>query len=167
MKPIAAAATAQRGARKLSSPPKSAKPSKPRPNAATAPPMIRSRRTLGFMPGTYTSVRAFAHHLVAWDRKRRQPSCPDSIGAEASPLAQAHRKRHVAGVHVLRRDLVPVVLAEPAHLDEGGERLAVRAQRLERHALFRWQFRCELHLADGRALLGLLVEAERSGAALQ
>src|SRR3982751_1445028 len=83
---MAAAATTQRGARKLSSPPKSEKPSRPRPKRTTAPPMMRSRRTLGFMPGRYTSVGEFAHQLVEVGL---------SLEADAGKLGH----RHVAVFH--------------------------------------------------------------------
>src|SRR5690349_3911686 len=86
MKPMAAAATAQRGARKLSSAAKSAKAARPRPNTTTAPPMMRSRRTLGFMPGRYTLLGQFAHHFVQV-----------RLALEADPGEL--RQRHVAVFH--------------------------------------------------------------------
>src|SRR5258706_15427282 len=45
----ATAATTQRGARKLSSSPKNAKPRRHTPTRTTAPPIVRSRKTLGLI----------------------------------------------------------------------------------------------------------------------
>src|SRR5436190_15584757 len=80
-------------------------------------------------------------------------------------LGVADRQRHVAHVDVPCAFLVPVVAPEAPALDELPEGLAVGAQRLERLAMPRRQVAGDAHVADRRALLGLLVEAERRSAA--
>src|SRR5882672_4383787 len=136
MKESATAATTQRGARKLSSSPKNAKPRRHTPTRTTAPPIVRSRKTLGLiysrtqLPHDLVEVR-FALESYARQVGHRNVARfdPHAVGEPAERLEQV-RVRLVSAQAEAGGDVQRHLVAAVGHAAR--RRPAIGAQHVER-----------------------------------